>query len=164
MNRLAEINVAVITISDRSFRNERPDLSGPALINYVKSLGWKVDFYEIVSDDLELIEKALRKAVADLHVDLILTTGGTGLATRDNTPEATQRVIEKSIPGLAEYMRQVGFSQNPNALLSRAVTGMSNGKLIINLPGSPNGAINSLQSIVEVIPHAIGIINNLELH
>jgi molybdenum cofactor synthesis domain-containing protein len=161
---LADINVAVITVSDRSFRNERPDLSGPALSNFVKSLGWKVNATAVVSDDLPMIEDILHKNIRRDDIDLILTTGGTGLSPRDNTPEATLKVIEKNVPGLAEYMRLNSTAQNPNSILSRSITGIANGKLIINLPGSPKGAVETINSIAAVIPHAIGILKNQDMH
>lgn len=159
-----EIQVAVITVSDRSYRNERPDLSGPALCRLVSSLGWKVNYSTVVSDELSMIVSQLRECISHSDLDLILTTGGTGLSSRDNTPEATMQVIEKNVPGLTEYMRVNGASQNPNSILSRAVAGIVHGKLIINLPGSPNGAVETLKSIAAVIPHAIGILKDLEMH
>ncbi len=161
---MTNIQVAVITVSDRSFRNERPDQSGPALCSLVSSLGWMVSFSIIVSDDLPMIENILRETITREDVDLILTTGGTGLSPRDNTPEATLKVLEKRVPGLPEYMRINGVSQNQNSILSRSEAGIANGKLIINLPGSPIGAVETLKSIVKVIPHAIGILKNQDIH
>lgn len=163
-NNLIEIQVAVITVSDRSYRNERPDLSGPALCDFVSSMGWKVIYSTIVNDELSMIESILRKCVTHENVDLILTTGGTGLSPRDNTPEATMKVVEKTVPGLTEYMRMGSVSQNPNSVLSRAVAGITQGKLIINLPGSPTGAVETLKTIAGVIPHAIGILKDEKLH
>jgi molybdenum cofactor synthesis domain-containing protein len=161
---LAEIRVAVITISDRSYHNERPDLSGPALIDFVSSMGWKVNYSTIVNDDLSMIVSILREYASRKNVDMILTTGGTGLSPRDNTPEATMQVVEKIVPGLTEFMRMGSVSQNPNSILSRAVAGITQGKLIINLPGSPKGAIETLKTIARVIPHAIGILKEQEMH
>lgn len=164
MNRLSEIRVAVITVSDRSFRNERPDHSGPALCSSALSLGWKVNFSTIVSDDPEQLEEILRQVVERSDIDLILTTGGTGLSPRDNTPEVTMKVVEKYIPGIVEHIRAVGSLKTPNAVLSRSVAGTAKDKLIINLPGSPVGAVDSLDAIVDVIPHAIDMLRNMDMH
>lgn len=163
-NKMDNITVAVITVSDRSFKNERPDLSGPALCSAVSDLGWKVATSDIVSDDPLEIEKILRHMIAQSEINLILTTGGTGLSPRDNTPEVTSKIIEKSIPGLSEHIRATGFINTPNALLSRAVSGYANGKLIINLPGSPTGAVESLKSVSEVIPHALEMMQQMDTH
>ncbi len=161
---MANIRVAVITVSDRSFHNERADLSGPALITEAKSLGWSVNYSTIVSDDPAQIEEILHQTISRPDIDLILTTGGTGISPRDNTPEVTLKVIEKPLPGIVERMRFIGSQRTPNAVLSRAVAGTARNKLIINLPGSPAGAVDSLNAIADVIPHAIGMLNNLDLH
>lgn len=162
--KLAEIRVAVITISDRSFHNERIDLSGPALYSKVITFGWKVNFSTIVSDDPDQIEGILRQIIERSDIDLILTSGGTGISPRDNTPEVTLKVIEKYIPGIVEQMRSVGSQKTPNAILSRAVAGTAKDKLIINLPGSPGGAVDSLEAVAGVIPHALGMLGNQDLH
>lgn len=161
---MSRVNVAVITVSDRSFRKEREDLSGPAIRDFLSSIGWLVNFTSVVNDDLSMIEEVLKIAIKREDIDLILTTGGTGLSSRDNTPEATLNVIEKSVPGLTEYMRTSGAVQNLKAILSRAQAGVAKGKLILNLPGSPKGAVESLISVASVIPHAIGILKDQEMH
>ncbi len=161
---MVDIRVAVITVSDRSFHQQRADLPGPALISDALSLGWIVNFSAVVSDDPEQIEEILRQTISRSDIDLILTTGGTGISPRDNTPEVTLKVIEKNIPGIAERMRFIGSQKTPNAVLSRAVAGIAKNKLIINLPGSPTGAVDSLNAVADVIPHAIGMIKNLDLH
>lgn len=161
---MVEIRVAVITVSDRSFHNERPDLSGPALCTDVSSFGWKVNYSTIVSDDPSKIEEVLLQTIARSDIDLILTTGGTGISPRDNTPEVTLKVVEKNIPGIVERMRSIGSQKTANAVLSRAVAGTARDKLVINLPGSPSGAVDSLDAIADVIPHAIGMLKSLDLH
>jgi molybdenum cofactor synthesis domain-containing protein len=153
------IQVALITVSDRSHRGEREDASGPALREYVEAeFGAHVALQIIVPDDHEAIVAALRDAVARRGIDLILTTGGTGCGPRDVTPEATRAVIEREVPGLAEHMRAQSLLKTPHAMLSRAVAGLVGRSLIINLPGSPKGAVESLASVEEAIPHAVDLL------
>ena len=152
------INVAVLTISDRSFSGERGDLSGPVLCQAVKSLGWSVVDQGIVSDEIDQISQFLRDRANSGKVNLILTTGGTGFAPRDVTPEATLAVLEKRTPGLVEKIRAVSSEKNPHAILSRAEAGICRQCLIVNLPGSPTGAIESLLIISPVLPHAISLL------
>lgn len=150
--------VAILTISDRSSRGERPDLSGPALIEEVIRLGWRVADYSIVADDTEKIKAYLIDWCDNHAVQMILTTGGTGFAPRDVTPEATQSVIERNAPGLAEYMRMKSFEKTPHAMLSRAVAGIRKATLIVNLPGSPKAAVENFNFISPVIPHAFQLL------
>jgi molybdopterin adenylyltransferase len=153
-----EIVAAVLTISDSAARGEREDKSGPAVTAELEKLGAQIAATEIISDDREVIAARLRH-FADLGgINLICTTGGTGIAPRDNTPEATRDVIEKEAPGLAELMRLRSLDATPLAPLSRAVCGIRGQTLIINLPGSPRGATQNFTAIRSSLPHAIGLI------
>lgn len=147
-------------MSDKGARGEREDTAGPAIEEILKGIDGKVTHYEVMPDEKAVIrEKLLRYAGS---VDLILTTGGTGLSPRDVTPEATLEVIEREVPGMAEAMRSAGMLKTRRAMLSRAVAGVKNGTLIINLPGSPKGAAESLEAVLEVIPHAVEKIKGSE--
>ncbi len=152
------IRVAILTVSDRSARGERPDASGPALVEAVQSQGWTVESTHLVPDDRDLIREVLIERCDHDLVDLILTTGGTGFSPRDVTPEATQDVIERPAPGLAEAMRQSSLQKTPHAMLSRAAAGIRGRTLIINLPGSPKAALENLQVVIPVIPHAVQLL------
>ena len=147
------ITVAVLTLSDKGSKGERTDSSGPLIQDMLKSIHAEVKFYDILPDEKELIKKRL--AEYSEKVDLILTTGGTGLSPRDVTPEATLEVIERQVPGIAETMRSEGLKNTNRAMLSRAVAGVRGRSLIINLPGSPKAVRENLQVILEVIPHAV---------
>ena len=153
------MRVAVLTISDSVARDERIDLSGPAVIQRCRELGWEVTSSLKCSDDPGQVRSHLRQLADSRRVDLILTTGGTGLGPRDNTPEATLDVAEKIIPGLAEEMRRKGAEQTPNAVLSRGVAVVRNVSLILNLPGSPKGAVESLDTLAQLLPHAIQVLH-----
>ena len=152
------LRVAILTISDRSSRGERPDLSGPALVTAVNQNGWQVTSTHIVPDEITAIRKILIQwADADL-ADIILTTGGTGFAPRDVTPEATLGIIERNTPGLAEAMRSESLKITPHAMLSRAAAGIRKRAIIINLPGSPKAAVENLHTIQAVLPHAVELL------
>lgn len=152
------MRVAILTVSDSVSRGEREDRSGPAVAERCQALGWQVTSGEVVSDDCDLLEKRLA-ALADLaSVDLILTTGGTGIGPRDTTPEATAAVCHKILPGVGELMREKGREKNPRATLSRALAGVRKSALIVNLPGSPRGAVESLDAVAELLPHAIEVL------
>jgi molybdopterin adenylyltransferase len=153
------MRVAVLTISDTVARDERVDLSGPAVIQRCRELGWEVTSSLKCSDDPGQVRSHLRQLADSRRVDLILTTGGTGLGPRDNTPEATLDVAEKIIPGLAEEMRRKGAEQTPTAVLSRGVAVVRNLSLILNLPGSPKGAVESLDTLAQLLPHAIHVLH-----
>ena len=153
------MRVAVLTISDSVSRGEREDLSGPAVIALCRGKNWEVVTSLRVADDPADIRQQLRELADKSRVDLILTTGGTGLGPRDNTPEATQAVIERIVPGIAEEMRRAGAAKVSTALLSRAIAGTRHRSIIINLPGSPTGAVESLRAIAHLLPHAIEVLN-----
>ncbi|MBZ0155453.1 MAG: MogA/MoaB family molybdenum cofactor biosynthesis protein [Alphaproteobacteria bacterium] len=146
------ITVAVLTLSDKGSRGERTDASGPAIAETLREMG-EVKYYDILPDEKELIRGKLLEYSG--KVDLILTTGGTGLSPRDVTPEATLEVIEREIPGIAEAMRMEGLKKTRRAMLSRAVAGVRGKTLIINLPGSPVAVRENLEIILDVIPHAV---------
>lgn len=146
--------IAVITLSDSGSRGERKDLSGEALKNITSSLGTIV-YYEILPDDIDLIAEKLAQLCDKGMADIIFTTGGTGFTERDITPEATKKVIEREVPGLAEYMRIKGAEKSPNAILSRGVCGIRKKTLIINLPGSLKAVKENISFILPVLPHAL---------
>ena len=153
-----EIRVAILTISDRSFRGVRADTSGLALEQVAHSQGWQVIKKAILPDEAIMLQKELTCLADGGEADLILTTGGTGFGPRDVTPEATLAVIERLAPGLAEAIRAESLRITPHAMLSRAVTGIRAKTLIVNLPGSPTGAVESLQVVLPVLPHAIELL------
>ncbi|HET9528950.1 MAG TPA: MogA/MoaB family molybdenum cofactor biosynthesis protein [Blastocatellia bacterium] len=153
-----QIAAVVLTISDSASRGEREDISGPAVVSELEKLGCRVVATEIISDDRELIASRLKEYADRGDVNLICTTGGTGFAPRDNTPEATRHVIEREAPGLAELMRLRSLESTPLAPLSRAVCGIRGRTLIINLPGSRRGAVENFTAIRSSIPHAVGLL------
>ena len=153
------MRVAVLTISDSVSSGKAEDGSGPAVINRCKALGWEVVTSSVVADDRPAIEKFLKETADSSRADLILSTGGTGLGPRDVTPEATAAVIERPIPGFSEQMRAVGAQKTPRAILSRAMAGIRGKSIIINLPGSPKGAVESLDVVADLLPHAINILH-----
>ncbi|HKY03694.1 MAG TPA: MogA/MoaB family molybdenum cofactor biosynthesis protein [Blastocatellia bacterium] len=155
-----DIRAVVLTTSDSASRGEREDTSGPATVAELEKLGCKITATEIISDDRELIASKLIEYADRADVNLICTTGGTGFAPRDNTPEATRAVIEREAPGLAELMRLRSLDSTPLAPLSRAVCGIRGRTLIINLPGSRRGAVENFTAIRSQIPHAIGLITD----
>lgn len=154
------IRAAVVTVSDRSFRKERPDASGPAVAALLASLPAAVEQQVVVPDEVDDIRRALRHFSDILGFDLVVTTGGTGVAPRDVTPEATSPLLDREIPGMAEAMRAGSRKKVSTAVLSRAVVGIRGRTLIVNLPGSPGGAKENLEEILAVIPHALGKIRN----
>jgi molybdopterin adenylyltransferase len=151
----AVFTVAVLTLSDKGSRGEREDLSGKMLAEMLASIAGRVETYEVIPDDRQLIEDKLTYYADQLGVDIIATTGGTGVGPRDITPEATRAVIDKEIPGMAEAMRLAGLQKTPFAMISRAVVGCRGKTLIINLPGSPKGVRENLEPILKAIPHAV---------
>lgn len=149
------MKVALLTVSDRAARGEREDQSGPVLRSMIEARGWDIARERVVPDELERIKQALIEWADGEQVDLVLTTGGTGLTARDRTPEATLAVCERTAPGLAEAMRAASLKITPHAMLSRAVAGIRGNTLIVNLPGSPKAARENLQVILPVLPHAV---------
>ena len=152
------LRFGLLTISDRSARGEREDASGPALKRLVEEQGWSVIRQSLLPDDQASIRDLLSTWADSAELDVILTTGGTGFAPRDVTPEATRAVIDREAPGLAEAMRAESLKITPHAMLSRIVTGIRKRTLIINLPGSPKGAAENLQVVIPVLPHAIQLL------
>jgi len=152
------LRFGILTASDRSARGERPDASGPALSRLIQEQGWSVNRQALLPDDQSAIRDLLASWADGGELDVILTTGGTGFAPRDVTPEATRLVIEREAPGLAEAMRAASLKITPHAMLSRIVAGIRKGTLIINLPGSPKGAVENLQVVIPVLPHAIQLL------
>lgn len=152
------LRIGILTVSDRSSRGERPDTSGPALETVVVSQGWDVVRKGILPDDFNGLRAALQEWADSGEMDVILTSGGTGFSPRDVTPEATLAVTERAAPGLAEAMRQASLQVTPHAMLSRAAAGIRSRTLIVNLPGSPRGAVENLQVILPVLPHAVQLL------
>lgn len=153
------IKIGIITVSDRSSRGEREDLSGPEIKKWCDKMNYSVTEELIVPDETGIIKNTLIE-LSDKGLDLVLTTGGTGFAPRDNTPEATRSVIEKEAPGFTEVMRMRSLQITPHAMLSRAVSGIRKKTLIINLPGSPRAARENLEFIENGIPHALKLLRN----
>ena len=154
------IRTGILTASTLGARGEREDTSGEAIRELIEPMGAIVEAYQIVTDDLVAISDTLRAWADGLSLDLILTTGGTGLSPTDVTPEATQLVVERLVPGLAEAMRLEGLKHTPRAMLSRAIAGVRGRTLIVNLPGSPKGVRESLGAVLDVLPHAIEILRS----
>jgi len=151
------ISVGILTVSDKGARGERRDESGQVISTLITSIGAEVKYYEIVPDETDVISVKLMDWV-EAGIDLVLTTGGTGLSPRDVTPEATMDVIERPAPGLAEAMRSESLKTTPFAMLSRGVAGVRRNTLIINLPGSPKAAQECLSVIIPVLSHAVEIL------
>jgi molybdopterin adenylyltransferase len=154
------IRFGILTLSDRSARGEREDASGPALASFLRAENCLIIKQQILPDDETAIRETLLQWSERGDVDVILTTGGTGFAPRDVAPEATRAVIQREAPGLAEAMRTESLKKTPHAMLSRAVAGIRGRTLIINLPGSPKGAVENLQTIFPVLPHAVQLLKD----
>jgi len=152
------IRFGILTLSDRSARGERADSSGPALSALIQAEGWSVVKQALLPDEESAIRDILTDWADGGEMQVILTTGGTGFSPRDVTPEATRAVIEREAPGLAEAMRAASLKVTPHAMLSRIVTGIRRKALIINLPGSPKGALENFQVIIPVLPHAVQLL------
>lgn len=147
------ISVAILTLSDKGSKGERQDLSGPAIGDMLKGIGAEIKHYEILPDEKEMIKEKLIEFSP--KVDLIITTGGTGLSPRDVTPDATREVIDREIPGIAEIMRSEGIKKTRRSMLSRAVAGVRGQTLIVNLPGSPKAVKENLEVVLDILSHAI---------
>lgn len=153
------MRVSIITISDSVSAGHREDGSGKALAQRCRDLGWELISTSVVPDEEALIRAQLLALADTGKLDLVLTTGGTGLGPRDVTPEATASVANRLVPGLAERMRQIGAAKNPNAVLSRSIAAIRGATLIVNLPGSPRGAVESFDAIAELLPHAVSVLH-----
>ncbi len=149
------MKAGILTLSDKGARGERTDLSGPALSKWLSSRGVETVAYEMIPDESGLISEKLAEWSDSGTLDIILTTGGTGVSPRDVTPEATMKILERTIPGLGELMRFRSLSKTPSASLSRAVAGIRGKTLIINLPGSPKGAVENIEAVWDAVPHAV---------
>ena len=147
---------AVLTISDSSFQGRREDLSGPAVVKALTSAGFQVSYTAVIPDESEEIQKQLIECCG--RARLVVTVGGTGLAPRDVTPEATLAVAERMVPGIPEKMRAEGLLKTPMAALSRGVCGIRGQALILNLPGSPKAAVDSLHAVINILPHALELL------
>lgn len=158
------LRAKILVLSDSCVHGRREDLSGPAVREILEAHGWEMVALEIMPDEVEQIKRRLEAWTDGGECDAIFTTGGTGLGPRDVTPEATRAVIEREIPGLAEVMRAEGVKKTRRAALSRGVAGVRSGKLIINLPGSTRGARESLESVIELLPHAVDLIQGRTGH
>lgn len=152
------ISVGILTISDKGSKGERIDETGPRIKKSLDESLYEIKYYKVIPDELNLICDELLYMSDELNLDLILTNGGTGFSKRDVTPEATLKVIKKLTPGICEAMRQKSLEITPKAMLSRAISGIRDDSLIINLPGSPKGAVENLQFILPAIPHGIEIL------
>jgi molybdopterin adenylyltransferase len=158
------INAAVLTISDSASAGTRGDRSGPAVRERLEQLGWRVSVVEVIPDETPEISARLATLADGGQVAAIFTTGGTGIAARDVTPEATRAVLHREIPGFGELMRARGRETTPLAVLSRSLAGTRGRVLIVNLPGSPKGAVESLDAIVELVPHVLDLLQGQTQH
>ena len=158
------INLAILTVSDSVDRGTREDTAGPAIRERCKELGWPVAEEDVVPDDESVIARRLQGWADSSIASVILTTGGTGLSVRDVTPEATRSILDREIPGIAELMRSKGLEETRFSVLSRAVAGSRKRSLIVNLPGSPRGALHSLKVIENLVPHIIDLLEGRTEH
>ena len=158
------IDAAVLTISDSVSAGTRNDRSGPAVRERLEQLGWRVSVIETIPDEAAEISRRLATLADGGQVAAIFTTGGTGLAPRDVTPEATRAVVDREIPGFGELMRSKGRESTPLASLSRSMAGTRGRVLVVNLPGSPKGAVESLDAIVELVPHVLELLRGQTEH
>lgn len=152
-------HAAVLTVSDRSFRGERPDEGGPLVARLLREAGYAVVKTAVVPDEQSLIETALREIADTGEVQLLVTTGGTGFAPRDVTPEATQAVCQRMVPGIPETMRYASLQITPRAMLSRAQAGIRGSTLIINLPGSPKAAKENIETVLPALGHGLEMLS-----
>lgn len=150
--------IAIITVSDKGYRGEREDRSGKYMLDYFKEKGWEISDYSVVPDEIDIIKDKLIDICDSQKANLVITTGGTGFSERDVTPEATEVVIERKVPGFSEIIRIEGQKKTPRAILSRGISGIRKKTLIINLPGSIKGVKDSLEIIYPQLPHGIDIL------
>ena len=159
---MGPIVAAVVTVSDKGYVGEREDASGPLLASLLRKLGAEVVSQTIVPDERADVERTLKTLADDTQVDLVVTTGGTGPAPRDITPEATWAVAEREMPGLAEVLRFEGYRKTPLAVISRGVAGIRGRTLIINLPGSPKAVREGMETLAPILPHAIRMLRGVD--
>jgi molybdopterin adenylyltransferase len=162
VNTIAILTAAILTISDSSHQGKRKDLSGPAIVAELKAAGFHIARAVVVPDEQDQIQDALR--ACSRQARLVVTVGGTGIAARDVTPEATLAVVDRVVPGIAERMRAQGALKTPLAALSRGICGLLGQTLILNLPGSPKAAVESLQAVIDVLPHALELLSGNTEH
>ncbi|HEX4170279.1 MAG TPA: MogA/MoaB family molybdenum cofactor biosynthesis protein [Bryobacteraceae bacterium] len=158
------MTVAILTISDSAHQGKRVDESGPALERRCQELNWKVVAAAVCADDKLAISKQLSEWIDSAAASLILTSGGTGISERDNTPEATRAVLDRELPGVSELIRARGVAQTPFSVLSRGLAGTSRRSFVVNLPGSPKGALYSLNAIEQLIPHIVDLLSGKTEH
>jgi len=157
-----ELTAAVLTVSDSCASGKRVDQSGPAVVNFLKERGFNISGIQLVSDDQAAIQKSIVALTG--KAGMVVTTGGTGIAPRDVTPEATRAVCDRLIEGIPERMRFEGSKKTPFAVLSRGLCGVCGTSLILNLPGSPKGAVDSLEAVIDLLPHALQLVNGNTEH
>ncbi len=155
---------ALVTVSDSVAQGTRQDVSGAVVARLLQEAGWTVRSTEVLPDDFTLLRERLSALTSDVDVDAVFTTGGTGVGPRDRTPEATTAVMERSLPGLAELMRREGVKKTPLAALSRAVVGVKGKTVLVNLPGAPEGAEDSLRAVLPLLPHVVGLLRGEAVH
>jgi molybdopterin adenylyltransferase len=156
------IRAGVVTVSDKGYAGDREDASGPLLSNLLRTMGAEVVSQSIVPDEQSDIERELTRLADEAQVDLVVTTGGTGPAPRDVTPEATRAVTERDVPGLAEALRFEGYRKTPLAVISRGVAAIRGGTLIVNLPGSPKAVREGMETLAPILPHAIRMLRGVD--
>jgi len=157
-----DIRAGVVTVSDKGYAGEREDVSGPLLADLLRRMGAEVVVQTIVPDEPEQIRRVLTRLSDEEGLDLVLTTGGTGPAPRDRTPEATRAVVEREVPGLAEVLRFEGYRYTPLAVISRGVAGIRGHTLIVNLPGSPRAVREGMEILTPILPHAVRMVRGAD--